>query len=1173
MNKGTSQKSRKNEALSGDYISLDERSMLDRVLITLGFSQNINFYGPDNRVMNSWRSFLMNDPTFIIAVIFSTDISVYKIDRDDVDGNSSQTKEFDLLKETTLKMLDLIWYWADLLNNSNYKGSLLKEFDKLLQSVNQEGFIPEKNTDTEVMKETYETVYGNLVFIQGKTSRWFKEELESSGHHHPHIGLLITFFKLFENVQTDINSLTKKHLDFYFLTLLQQQKKKLKSHTAIVALQLQQGIEELDMNEGDQVDLIFEGNHQYAFKATSATQLNRAEIAQIKTLYQSDYFPFGKKNSIDDFSINILYEAEIMNADVKSSPEIKKSATFSATLGEAELDDDDPDDNINLSEIGILISSPALILEKGQQEINLTFKITPDSYLESRALFNGLLYEEIEQQNSTSDKEKLRKRIVSRFFNDAFIISITDPVGWKRIEHCKTRINADDQTLNFTLELNEHIGSLVSFDTKIHEGNFDTEWPCIKIILNNDAQYHPYKILKTMVIEDITVTADVSEVTNLTLSNSIGNLDSSVPFTPFGPTPVVSNYLRIQNPLILQKNLNSLELHISWAGLPQIRSGFAGYYRSYPGAIETSNFKATIAQTRNSASAPGKQAPQQFDLFEMNGEYLSNEKKIEVKIDSLNFNTQINLTKTATKDNSSSLFIVLTSPEFAFGHPVFTEIYAEAALKSSRFRKESIALPNQPYTPVIERLEVKYSNIAREIMLRKVDNNVGDIKLVHIYPFGQVQVFPGPIKSQSFLLPQVANKGNLFIGLRNLKPGDTISLGFELVPAVYMHTVIRAPKINWEYLSNNEWEPLHRLILEDSTDGLIRSGIVKISTPKILQFDNTRLPQGKFWIRAAYDEKEDLNSKIKNIFTQAVSLVSDDQLNVSQPHLTNASKVQNISIPDKKGIDKIMGPFALELTDSVENDDSFYSRVSEQLRHKNRVVSNWDVERIILDKFDQIEKVRVYGRNSHPNELVKGSSLQIVLIPRNNLIDGTRRRSTNVDYATLKEVKKYISRFVSPFVKVEVSNPVYERLKVRCCVKFKNIQKEGYFKNVLNNDLISYLSPDIENEFIEKGFDESISKTEILNFIESRPYVDFVTEFSVLQLVEVQGKYKIIDTAKIQKINDLRTISAYAILTSAPEHQIEIIHGNEPEPSQISGIGDLGIESDFIISDADGKYI
>jgi hypothetical protein len=75
-----------------------------------------------------------------------------------------------------------------------------------------------------------------------------------------------------------------------------------------------------------------------------------------------------------------------------------------------------------------------------------------------------------------------------------------------------------------------------------------------------------------------------------------------------------------------------------------------------------------------------------------------------------------------------------------------------------------------------------------------------------------------------------------------------------------------------------------------------------------------------------------------------------------------------------------------------------------------------------------------------------------------------------------------------------------------------------------------------------------------------------------LQLVNVRKEYKIIDTAKDENIKELQTFSAYAILTSAPEHQIEIITDEEPLPPKASGIGDFSIESDFVVSDAQGNY-
>lgn len=1175
MNKGSSQKSRKNKALAADYVAIDDRSLIDLVHLTLEYAKKINFYNFRNKVNGNWNTFLLKDPAFIIAMIAATNTDKFKINHENFGNQQNESHKPEELNQYIRNIYKEIRGWHNLLSNTQYKGSLLNEIQNSLSTISSNWLTADNQNDPEANKENYEHLYGSLVFIKNQALKHFDEELKKS-NHHPHIGLLLAFFKLFQNVQQDINSIPKKHLDFYFLDLLKQKRKTPKPHTALLALQLQQGVDSVDIPEGEKFEFVFGENQSLTFKASTDTQINKARIAAINTLYKSDELPFGEQPGIDkSFSISRLYEATIRKEETEKKKEQAPTEPvyFPATLGEESNMQEFAGNDIKQSEIGFLVSSPALILEKGKQNIQVTFKLMSGFFDESAHLFEGLIAQEIKQENKhKADREKLSKRIISEFFSDAFLIYITDKEGWNPMEFSSVRINHENNSLDFNIPFINPENTLVPFDNKIHGGAIETRWPCIKFILNNDTQYFPYKILKDIVVEEIYIKATVADVTRLKLSNSTGNLDNSIPFMPFGPTPVTGSFLRIQNPLIFQKNLTNLELNIDWLALPQVRDGFTSYYQAYPGNIDNNSFKAAITQSRNKLRGKEKQKLQEETLFKMDGEFLSNEKNITVKTNNFVFNSQ---TDTVSKpdENTSALYMVLTQPEIAFGHKIFNELYAEAAMKMSKAKKTSGVLPNPPYTPLIERLEVSYTNLAREIMLRKLDDDATDIKLVHLYPFGNVQVFPGPLKSQSYLLPQIEHNGNLFIGLKQVESGDIVNMGFELEPAVYVNTVINVPKIQWEYLLNNVWESLGGLVLEDTTDGLIRSGIVKIKMPGAIQFNNSRLPKGNFWIRAAYSGKEEVRSKIKNIFTQAVSLTSNDSAEFLPPNLSKNELSKKFTIEGRKNMGQIKGPYAFKLFEPEISDDTFYSRISEQLRHKNRVVSNWDVERIVLDKFKQIDKVRAYGRNSHPNELVKGSTLQVVLIPKNQMAGNNRIRSTKVDFSTLLEVKEYISQFVSPHVKVEVSNPVYEQLKIRCSVKFNNTQKSGYYQNMLNNELISYLSPDIENEFIQKGFDESISKTEILNFIESRPYVDFVTEFSVLQLVEVQGRYKIIDTAKIQKINDLRTISAYAILTSAPEHQISIIQDEKTEKSKVSGIGDLSVEADFIISDGDGNYI
>lgn len=1180
MNKGSSQETRKNAALRDDYISIDERSMLDLVKFTLDYSEHVKFYGFRNAETDNWNSFLLNSPAFILAMIASTEVKKYELKNPDQESWSKPEEELQIIRNQILDIFHLISRWHELLTKTNYRGVLypeIKNLNSFAAGISQ--MLADDQQEIQLLRQVYDSIFGTIVFIREKASKNLESEIFRHHNHQPHIGLLISFLKLFRHLQNDINTLTKKHLDYYYLEILQQRKRKQEPATSILGIQLQQGTDELHLSKGEKCEFVFEGNQKLAVIATSDTEINRAEITDVITLFKDDYFPFSNEYEEDNFSFNVLYEADILrNGKLNRMTEVSDFTDFPATLGEEQKHSDSDENRIRMSNIGILVSSPTLILEKGRQEIEVIFKISPASWKMTVKMLKGLINQEIKDEVEKSetenipDQERIKKRVVTRFFSEAFVVYITGRQGWQRIDTFQIKINDSETALKIDIKLNGNADKLVTFDSKIHEAEYALEWPGIKLLLNNETQYHPYRILRNMVIEYVIIKANVSEVSNLTLANSAGNLDQTIPFMPFGPVPAVGSYLQIKNPLILQRNLTKLEFTINWNGLPNAENGFSDYYEAYGKNIENNSFKAITTANRNSNLVSGKQNQKEFDLFEANSDTLKSEKTIRINVDELDLNNQIDPSEINPHDSARSLFIVLTNPEIAFGHQIFTAIYAEAALHNSRFKRRQTELPNQPYTPVIERLTANYTNTSREVMQRKQDEKESDIKLIHLYPLGFVQVFPGPVKSQSFLLPQIEHKGNLVIGLKQIKPDDVVSIGFELLPAVYIHSAIDVPVIHWEYLLNNEWISLEGFLLEDTTGGLIKSGIVKIEIPYAIQFDNTRLPTGKFWIRAAYNGKENLNSRIKNVFTNAVCVISDQTETETPNVLISDQKVEKISFSGLKGIGKINGPFAIEINPLVESEESFYNRVSEHLRHKNRAVTNWDVERIILDKFKNIERVRVYGRNSHPRELIKGCSMQIVLIPKNNLDDGMKRRNNKVDYHTLAEVKKYISKMVSPYVKVEVSNPVYEQLKVRCRVKFNDFQKRGSLRNILNNDLISYLSPDIENSFIEKGFDESISKTEILNFIESRPYVEFVTQFSVLQLVEVQGKYKIIDTAKIGAIEELRTISPYAILTSVPQHQIEVVPDEITELPAISGVGDLAIESDFVISDENGMY-
>jgi hypothetical protein len=1221
MNKGISRKFRENKALASDFIALDERTMFDMMVTTLELAQNIDYYNENNTKDGNWASLLLNDRLFIMAKIVATDIQGLKIKNDQLkyENGFANTIILPEFLENCAQLVKIINDWNELLNPTGQIEPLFSEIPNLINSIEEslsvllktdkenvtldsefivkiKEFIIEENTDEKTNDtakstkkrmqtafETFDDIYGKIIFFKETVSKKLKKENISPQNHAPHIGLLLAFYKLFEFVRQDVNSLTQRHLDFYYRDLLQQkQNDRILRHEAFIACTLNKGMKNSVVTKGSPFDFDMGNGQKMTFYSDMETEINRAVISDIKTIFKSEVEPFDSKYSVDAFKYDVLYETDILES-LRVKGEIQaESYTDFPLLFDGE--------RLKQCDMGFIISSPILMLEKGSQVVSIELKLDHDLLQEhDKTPFDVLLEEIFEQDHkisshqdfhthelNASEKENIKDRELHKFFREVFDIYITTEEGWKLIDYSKTSYK--DQIITIKIPLESRSEQLVSFNPLIHDGDYDTDWPCIRFYLNNYATYHPYIFLKEWEIDYIRITADVSEVTNLNLSNSNGNLDHKIPFAPFGSTPEIGSFFRIQNPLILQRNLTSLELSINWSGLPMIEGGFEKYYEAYQMGIKNDSFKAFVSQTRNLARDASVLKHIEFDLFELDKEYLSSNKQIKVDLNDFELHNEIRQIRDSEDEHGESLYVMLKKPDIGFGHAVFPEVYAKVAIQNSRFLKKPSPLPKQPFVPVIDQLTVKYTNTAKENMLRKQDDKTTSIKLFLQHPFGHAKVFPGSVKSPCRIIPQINDKGSLFLGLKDVYPNDIVSIGFDLIAATLSHSVLEYPKISWSYLINNEWHDLANQVLEDTTIGLRKSGIVKIEVPQSIQIEHTLLPSDKFWIRACYGNKtenftENINTRVKRIFMQAVPLSSEDPLPVNAQAKSFNNKSLKINAPGNKKIEKIIGPMNLVLNAKGEDDVAFYSRISERLRHKNRGIMNWDIERILLEKFQQIEKIRVYGRNSYPKELVQGSNIQIVVIPKNDLSDEGSFQSSEMDINTLEEIKNYAKQYTSHYAQIEVCNPVFEKLKIRCRVSFDNEQKSSLLRHRLNKELVQFLSPNLQDFDSDELFEKSFTKTEIFNFIAARPYVKEVSKFSVIQLVDVMNQHRIIDTEDGKDKNTrskLQTISAYAILTSVDRHHIEI---GSSSKDTIKGIGDIAIGSDFIIADKEGDYI
>jgi hypothetical protein len=98
----------------------------------------------------------------------------------------------------------------------------------------------------------------------------------------------------------------------------------------------------------------------------------------------------------------------------------------------------------------------------------------------------------------------------------------------------------------------------------------------------------------------------------------------------------------------------------------------------------------------------------------------------------------------------------------------------------------------------------------------------------------------------------------------------------------------------------------------------------------------------------------------------------------------------------------------------------------------------------------------------------------------------------------LLDIEAYIKKRTSHFVHVHAKNPVYEQVLVFFRVKFMDGFDKGFHMKKLNDEIVHYLTPWAFDDIAEVKFGQKIYASSIINFIEERNYVDFITDFLML---------------------------------------------------------------------------
>lgn len=953
----------------------------------------------------------------------------------------------------------------------------------------------------------------------------------------PFMTLLLAFLHLYRYLQADINRLSGEHLKYYYEQVLRFQRRPPQPDRVHVLFELSPQADQHYLPAGTELKAGKDNLGKPLHYVTDRDiVVNRARIAQLKTILVE---PTGR-----------IYAVEVANsADGLGAPLISAPPAWPA-FGHPSM--------MQLSTVGFAIASHLLWLQEGQRTITMT-----------------LTFESLESKPEISDAKVLFSRLIPY---------ASGKDDWIELRLRTVQVVGTRVTLEILVRPDQP--AITPFAAEKLECRFDTPFPVLKLLQNpQQPSYHQLKALKLQQIElAVKVDANTNQpgLQQLVVQNDYGVLDAGGSFQPFGPAPAVGSLFYIGSREAFSKPLVNLTIQVKWADLPSDATGFTGYYAGYAPVPGNNSFtvELKVLEANRWRSFPSSANY----LFNPAPGQLEAEHTISAGRPGLRQHPEL----PEFEQWEASLvqgFIRLRLNNRDFGHKQYPKIFATEAAK----RDDKPNFPNPPYTPTIQSISLGYES-TQSIQLNQTAN-INQIQLFHCLPFGSERM-PPPLAEIGNFLPDLA-LGNLYIGLEKLQPPQNVHLLFQaLEGSAESVDAVRPQDIQWHYLTATGWSALGgQEIVTDTTEGLQQPGMVVFNIGRDAVNRSTALPRGLHWLRASIQKDPAGAAQMIALETQVVTAVLDDRGN-DPDHLSTPLTANRITALAQRNsaIKKVSQPYASFNGAPAEQDISFYSRISERLRHKQRAVSLWDYERMVLAAFPQVYKAKSIPHTAIDAERFYSEFLpghtSIVVIPRSNRHHAVNTLEPKASTALLEKIGRYLRACGSGFVggkqqRLQVINPRYEPVRVSCSVGFHASFDGGYYREVLNDALRRHLSPWAYDDGADIPFGGKVYKSQLLAFVEEQPYVDYVTDFKLFHLnagpgigeMSVDIDFVVRGNEEGDEVEVATASTAASILVSAKDHRIELLGPNEYPCDEAElcggGIGCMYINIDFVVGATD----
>jgi len=286
------------------------------------------------------------------------------------------------------------------------------------------------------------------------------------------------------------------------------------------------------------------------------------------------------------------------------------------------------------------------------------------------------------------------------------------------------------------------------------------------------------------------------------------------------------------------------------------------------------------------------------------------------------------------------------------------------------------------------------------------------------------------------------------------------------------------------------------------------------------------------WLRISAVGNTDAVNYLRGVHVNGVAVVQEftaGQTATSEP--LPAGTIAKLLLP-QPSVKKVNQPYPTYGGVGEEDRDGYFTRLSERLRHKDRGLMEWDVERLVLQAFPEVERVICLNHlefrplptpGDHVYNELRAGHFTVLPLGRSGG-DGLR---PYVSLATREAIEEFLTDRISCHATLHVRNPLFEEVKVMADVRFLPGTDEAWALGKINEDLIEYLSPWHNSGLGEIDFSAEVHRSAVVNFLEELTYVDYVKNLMLKQLTDStqNGRERLHSTKLVSVLASVRNHS------------------------------------------------